>query len=284
MPDLACLNGTIQPLEDTRVSVNDRGFLFGDAVYEVIRTYGGQPFRMTDHLDRLEKSMAAIRIHPDRDRATVEKWIHDVCNQAGYDEAKIYLQVSRGVAPRDHAFPDVSPTVLITVTPIAPLPAEMTENGVAALSTPDIRWARCDVKSVNLLPNVLARQAARDAGAFEALFVDDDGFLLEGATSNVFAVDGGTIVTPPLDPHILPGVSRAYLMELAKEHNIPLAERPIPMDTLATAEELFLTGTTIEILPVNQVDGKPIGNGDPGPITRTLQKVFRPAHAATPQS
>ena len=171
MPDIACLNGTFGPLSEARVPVEDRGYLFGDGVYEVVRTYGGEVFLLNAHLDRLDRSMAEVRIVPDWDRATMEGWIGEAVRRAGYAEAKIYIHVTRGVAPREHTFPAVPPTTLLTVSEIHPLAPGLVAAGVAVVTTEDIRWGRCDVKSLNLLPNVLARQAARDVGAFESFFI-----------------------------------------------------------------------------------------------------------------
>ncbi|MBI5137453.1 MAG: D-amino acid aminotransferase [Nitrospirae bacterium] len=279
MPDIACLNGTITPLNDAKVSVNDRGFLFGDGVYEVIRTYGSRPFRLEAHLDRLYQSLSQVRIVPNWERATLTAWIDAVLARAGHAETKIYVQVTRGVAPRNHPFPPVPPTTLVTATEIHPLPADVVRAGVAAISMPDIRWARCDVKSLNLLPNVLARQAALDAGAFEALFVGD-GVVREGSSSNVFGVIGGALVTPPLGPRLLPGVSRAYLLEVARDLGLTVHERDLSLAELQAADEVFLTGTTIEVLGVTRIDGATIGNGTVGPVTRRLAARFRPAARA----
>jgi D-alanine transaminase len=280
MPDIACLNGTFGPLAEARVPVEDRGYLFGDGVYEVIRTYDGRPFLLPAHLERLARSMAEVRIVPDWDRPTLEGWIAEGVRRAAYPEAKIYVHVTRGVAPRDHVFPAVPPTTLITVTPIHPLPPALLEAGVAVITTEDIRWGRCDVKSLNLLPNVLARQAARDAGAFEAVFVARDGTVAEGAGSNLFVVQDGVLVTPPLGPHILAGTSRAYLMDVAAGLGIETAERPLPARGLAGADEVLLTGTTIEVVGAVRVDGSPVADGRPGPVTRRLAAAFRPRREA----
>jgi len=276
MPDIACLNGTVQPLENARVSVNDRGFLFGDGVYEVVRTYDGAPFRLEEHLDRLLHSLEQIRLIPDWERQTLKGWIAEALERAGYREAKVYVQVTRGAAPRNHPFPAVPPTTLITVTEVHPLAEDLVKNGARAITTPDIRWGRCDIKSLNLLPNVMARQAALDAGAFEALFVTGDGEIREGSSSNVFLVRGGELLTPALGPGLLAGVSRAYLIELIHRVGLKVTEGRLDRDTLDRADEVFLSGTTIEVLPVVTIDGKPVGGGAPGPVTHRLQAAFRP--------
>ena len=274
MPDIACLNGTISPLAEAQVSVNDRGYLFGDGVYEVIRTYNGRPFQMARHLDRLDTSLSQVQIDADWDRTTLTRWIDTVITDSGYTDTKVYVQVTRGVAPRNHPFPHVAPTTLITATEVHPPAEALITNGVRAIRTDDIRWDRCNIKSLNLLPNVLARQAAEETGAFEAIFVGADGTVREGSSSNIFAVSDGTVVTPPLSHRLLAGVSRAYLLEIAAAGGIPTAEKQIAFDELLTADEVFITGTTIEVLGVREIDGKTIGSGRPGPITRQLMAAF----------
>jgi len=276
MPDIACLNGAFMPLGEARVSVEDRGFLFGDGVYEVVRTYGGAPFLLEAHLERLKRSMASIRIQPDWAPGALEGWIEGALEQAAYPEAKLYIQITRGAAPREHTFPDTSPTTLVAVTPIAPLPADKVDAGVAVISVPDIRWGRCDVKSLQLLPNVLARQEAMEAGAFEALLVGPDGHVNEGAGSNLFVVRGGVLTTPALGPRILAGVSRAYVLDLARGLGISTEEAPLTVREVYEAEEVLLSGTTIEVVGVVKVDGRPVGDGRPGPVTRRLMSAFRP--------
>jgi D-alanine transaminase len=280
MPDIAFLNGAFLPLAQARVSVEDRGFLFGDGVYEVIRSYDGAPFLLPAHLDRLERSMAAVRIVPDWNRAALEGWVAEAVERAAYPEAKIYVQVTRGAAPRDHRFPEVPVTTLVAVTPIAPLPAKTQEAGVSVISTPDLRWGRCDVKSLQLLPNVLARQEAAEAGAFEALLVGRDGVVNEGAGSNLFVVAGGSLVTPALGPRILAGVSRAYVLDLARGMGLFTEERDLMLAEVYEAGEVLLSGTTIEVVGVVRVDGRAVGDGRPGPVTRRLAAAFRPGGGA----
>ncbi|MDH4229592.1 MAG: D-amino acid aminotransferase [Nitrospirota bacterium] len=276
MPDIACLNGTFSFLEEARVPVNDRGFLFGDGVYEVIRTYGTRVFRLDAHLERLERSLREVRITVPWNREQMGDWIHQGIARAAYRDSKIYIQVTRGVAPREHAFPKVPPTTLVTVSDIHPLPESLRSDGVAVRSTPDIRWGRCDIKSLNLLPNILARQEALDNGCFEALFVADGGEVREGAGSNLFAVIDGRVVTPQLGTHLLAGVSRACLLEVAGSLNLPVVERPVTMAELLAADEVFLSGTTIEVVPVTRIDGHPVGDGKPGPVTIRLMGAFPP--------
>jgi D-alanine transaminase len=276
VPDVAFLDGTFLPLAKARVSVEDRGFLFGDGVYEVVRTYAGAPFLLPAHLDRLERSMAEVRIAPAWSRVDLEGWIAEAVRRAGYAEAKVYVQVTRGAAPREHRFPEVPVTTLVAVTPIARLPAETQEAGVAVISTPDLRWGRCDVKSLQLLPNVLARQEAAEAGAFEALLTGPDGVVNEGAGSNLFAVVGGALVTPALGPRILAGVSRAYVLDLARGMGLATEERALYLAEVYDADEVLLSGTTIEVVGVVRIDGRTVGDGRPGPVTRRLAGAFRP--------
>lgn len=270
MPDIAFINGRFLPWQDATVSIDDRGFQFGDAVYEVIRTYRGSPFEMSAHLDRLDRSATQLSISQPYTRRQWTQWIHQGLSLAGYQDAKIYIQVTRGVAPREHGFPSESrPTVVMTIRAIHPLSVEMRHTGVTACTCEDLRWGRCDIKSVNLLANVLAREEARKAGVFEALLVRD-GLVMEGAVSNVMAVQGGVLVTAPESPRILSGVTRTVVLQLARREEIVVEERFMSIDSLYQADEVFLTGTTLEVLGVVQIDGKSIGNGRPGPVTQAL--------------
>ncbi|QPD06124.1 MAG: D-alanine aminotransferase [Candidatus Nitrospira kreftii] len=270
MSDVAFINGRFIPWQDATVSIDDRGFQFGDAVYEVIRTYRGVPFQLAAHLARLERSAKALFISQPYSRAQWMQWISQGLSLAGYQEAKIYIQITRGVAPREHTFPSEScPTVAMTIKELHSLPTEMRQTGVTACTCEDLRWGRCDIKSVNLLANVLAREEARKARVFEAIFMRD-GLVMEGALSNVMVVQDGVVMTAPEGPRILSGVTRTVVLDLAKKEEIPVEERSISLDALYSADEVFLTGTTLEVLGVVQIDGKTIGSGQPGPITRTL--------------
>lgn len=270
MPDIAFINGRFLPWQDATVSIDDRGFQFGDAVYEVIRTYRGAPFEVGAHLDRLDRSATELSIPQPYTRRQWMQWIQHGLSLAGYQDAKIYVQLTRGVAPRDHTFPSESrPTAVMTIRALHPLSPETRRNGVTACTCEDLRWGRCDIKSVNLLANVLAREEARKAGVFEAILVRD-GFVMEGAVSNVMAVQGGVIITAPESPRILSGVTRTVVLQLAREEEVVVDERFLSIDSLYQADEVFLTGTTLEVLGVVQIDGKPIGSGRPGPITQAL--------------
>jgi D-alanine transaminase len=275
MPNIAFVNGKWSPLSAAKVSVEDRGFQFGDGVYELIRTYQGEIFHIEEHLSRLEASAKEIEITLPYTTAQLEKIIRLGCRKSGYADAKIYIQVTRGAAPRVHSFPKkVKPTVVMTFRAFEPLPSKLREEGVAVISTPDIRWARCNVKSLNLLPNVIGREQALRAGAFEAIFIRD-GKITEGAGSNLFAVIGKKIITPPAGPYILSGITREVVLQIGTERGMEMVERELKRSQLDSADELFLTGTTVEVLPVVRLDGKPIGTGQPGEKTLFLYRAFQ---------
>lgn len=270
------LNGTYLDHTQATIPVDDRGFLFADGVYEVVRIYGGRPFMMEPHLRRLRAGLAALRIGDaivDHLAAVAERLIRD--NDVGGD-GTVYIQVTRGVAPRRHAFPDpaVEPSAYVIARPFRQYPDEYFDAGVAAIAVPDTRWTRCDIKSIALLPNVLANQQAHDVGAFEALFIKD-GVLIEGSHSNLFGVLDGTLMTYPSCNYILSGITRALVLDMAGELDIPVALTPIPWDRIDDVEELFLSGTTTEVMPLSRVDDRVIGNGGRGPITTRLQQAYR---------
>ena len=270
MPDIAFINGRFLPWEEATISIDDRGFQFGDAVYEVIRTYRGAPFELTAHLARLDRSARELSLPQPYTNVQWTRWIQQGLSLAGYEDAKVYIQLTRGVAPREHSFPsDILPTVVMTIRKFHPLAPELRRAGVSACTREDLRWGRCDIKSVNLLANVLAREEGKKAGVFETILVRD-GFVMEGALSNVMAVQDEVIITAPEGPRILSGVTRTVVLELAKKDDIVVEERFIPVDLLYRADEVFLTGTTLEVLGVVQIDGKTIGSGRPGPITKAL--------------
>lgn len=270
MPDIAFINGRFIPWHEATVSIEDRGFQFGDGVYEVIRTYHGRPFELDAHLNRLDRSARELSLAQPYSRVQWTEWIQQGVRAAEYAEAKVYIQVTRGVAARDHAFPtSVSPTVVMTIRELLPFPTKTRETGVIAKTCEDLRWGRCDIKSVNLLANVLAREEAKQAGVFEAILVKED-LVTEGSVSNVMAVQAGTIVTAPEGPRILSGVTRTVVLELAKAAGIPVREQFMSVKTLYLADEVFLTGTTVEVLAVVQVDGRTIGPGYPGPVAKAL--------------
>jgi D-alanine transaminase len=275
MPNIAFLNGRFMPLQDAQVSVEDRGYQFADGVYEVIRTYGGAPFQEAAHLQRLERSAAAIGLAMP---FPVQRWhehIVEGLRLAGFPECKVYLQVTRGVAPRDHAFPAATPpTAVMTIREMHPLDPDLRTRGVGVIVTDDLRWGRCDIKSINLLPNVMARQRAREADAFEVIFTRD-GWVTEGAVSNVMFVQDGVLLTPREGERILSGITRTVVLCLARKGGIPVEERNVSLKELRAAQEIFLTGTTVEVLPVVRCDGLPVGSGKPGEVTSRVYNLFR---------
>lgn len=279
MPSLACLDGVILPPEEARVPANDRGYLFGDAVYEVCRIYQGRCWLEDEHNARLRRSLREMRIGPiDFDRLT--RRVHDTISRSAIEEGTVYIQISRGVAPRKHAFPEppVEPVELILVRPYDDTEtAQLRMSGVPVISHPDWRWRRCDVKSTNLLGNVLALQSAQESGGYEAVLVEPGGTVTEATHSSLLWVRGGRLQATPEGPGILPGTTRHAIIRLAREEGIPFGEVAITLDALKSADEVFLTGTTIEVLPIISIDGQPISHGRPGLITERLQRAFRGA-------
>jgi len=274
VPDVAFINGAFVPLAEAKVSIEDRGFQFGDGVYEVIRTYKGRPFALEAHLARLNRSASALDLRQPYSSAEWTDLVLKGITRAAYPEAKIYIQVTRGVAPREHAYlPEATPTVVMTIREFHPVDRSIQATGVEAITLEDIRWGRCDIKSVNLLANVLARQQVKQARVFEAILVRE-GLITEGAVSNVMVVQGGTVVTPPEGPRILSGVTRAVVLNLALSEGLPIQERFVSQSDLYAADEVFLTGTTVEVLPVVRIDRKVIGSGRPGPIAQRLAGCF----------
>lgn len=273
---IAYLNGSFLPLEDARVSVMDRGFLFGDGVYEVIPVYGGRLFRLAHHLQRLQNSLDGVRIGnpltPQQWRELLEELVR---RNTGLDQA-VYLQVTRGVAPkRDHAFPQaVSPTVFAMSNPLPAPRDSAAEQGVEAVTLPDIRWQHCDIKAITLLANVMLRQQAVEADTAEAILLRD-GYAVEGAASNIFIMHNGVLVTPPKGPALLPGITRDLLIELAAASGLPYREAAISETQLRTADEIWLTSSTREISPVVRLDAAIVGTGSPGPGWRQMIRLFQ---------
>ncbi len=269
-------NGHFMPKERVSISPDDRGFLFADGAYEVIRSYDGRLFRLDDHLVRLDRSLRELHItgpdvHSFGDIA--EELIR--ANHLEQGDASLYIQVTRGAAPRRHTFPDegISPTVYAYAAPLRPY-LERWERGVKAILVPDIRGSRCDIKSVALLPNVLASQRAAERGAYEAIFLRD-GAVTEGSHTNVCAVRDGRLVTYPCTHHILSGITRRVVLELCGQLDIPIEESPVLETHLGAVDELLLLGTVTGVMPVVEVDCWQVGDGVPGPVTRRLQRAFR---------
>ena len=275
MPDVGFLNGTFMGLQEVRISPDDRGYQFGDGVYEVLMAYGGIPCLLQDHLSRLECSARGIRLPLPYTPGEWERDIVQGVKQSGYPNCKVYIQVTRGVMPRDHLFPNqCHPTVFMSFREMAPLDEALRKKGIKVITVPDLRWGRCDIKSLNLLPNVLSKQQAKEAGAFEAIFVRD-GVVTEGTTSNVMMVRHEVIHTPEPNHWILGGVTRKILIDLAKKEGLSVCERTIGGKELFDADEIFLAGTTIEVMPVVGIDDKAVGTGQPGPITQKLSACYQ---------
>ena len=274
MPDIGYLNGQFSPLEEIAISPDDRGFLFGDGIYEVIRAYHGVPAFWEEHLTRLLRSAKEIQLPFHIEPMDFHRLLLTGLQKSGYVEGKIYIQLTRGVAPRDHSFPvNAEPTVFLSFREMRALPIEMTRQGVKVITVPDIRWNRCDVKRLNLLPNVLARQQAQEAKVFEAIFVRD-GLVIEGATSNIFIVKDGQLRTPERNRFVLSGVTQQQVINLAQEQGQDVQFDRITLNALSEADEVFLVGTTIDVLPVVNIDGQAVHNGTPGPVTSSLQQGF----------
>ena len=266
------LNGQYLPLCDAKISVMDRGFLFGDGIYEVIPSYSGKLFHFQEHMKRLENSLSSVRITNPHNRS---QWLEILTPLLDADlDQSVYLQITRGVAPtRDHAFPEnITPTVFAMSSTIAPFAG--LDSGVKAISVDDSRWELCNVKATTLLANILLRQQAVEKGCAEAILVKD-GYVTEGAASNIFAVIDGILITPPQSSEILPGITRDVILELAEQNDIPYSEDIISLDALKTADEIWLTSSTREIVPVVQLDDDIIANGKPGPIWFTMNQLFQ---------
>src|SRR6266542_3966348 len=276
------LNGEFLALEDARVSVLDRGFIYGDGVYEVIPVYGRQPFRMPHHLRRLQYSLDGIRLGNPHTEAQWETLVRELIVKQPFIDQALYLQITRGVAKRDHAFPPgVPPTIFMMSNPF-PFPTrDQIEHGVAVVTAEDNRWHRCDLKTISLLGNVLMRQLAADAGAVETVMFRD-GYLTEASASNVLVVIGGTIVAPPKDNLILPGITYDAAFEFAREAGLAFDVRPVTKEQALAASEMWLTASTKEVLAVTTLDGRPFAGGEPGAVFRNVYDLFQQRKAALP--
>ncbi|MEP7182873.1 MAG: D-amino acid aminotransferase [Betaproteobacteria bacterium] len=269
------LNGQYLPLEDAKISVLDRGFIYGDGVYELVPVYRRQPFRMAQHLARLQRSLDGIRLANPHGNAEWASIIGTLVAKQPFDNQAVYFQVTRGVAKRDHAFPqDVAPTVFMMSNPLPTPTAEQFAKGVSVVTAEDNRWRRCDLKTISLVGNVLMRQLAADASAIETVMFRD-GFLTEASASNVLTVIGGRIVAPPKDSMILPGITYGAVEEFAHAAGLPFEIRPVARDEAFAAAEWWLTSSTKEVLAVTTVDGKPFAGGAPGPMFRKMYALFQ---------
>ncbi len=267
------LNGELIPHSEARISVEDRGFNFADGIYEVLRIVGGHAFRADAHLDRLEASARAVEIDVPLGREGVLEAMLQVAAANEIDEGYVYLQLTRGAAPRGHAFPEwTRPTLLMLARPFAGRSDEERDHGVSVITAPDLRWGYCEVKTIGLLPNVLAYQHARSEGCYEALFVRD-GVVTEGTLTSAFCVRAGIAYTHPID-NILPSISRKYCIEALRAEKVEVNEAAVPLEDWRSADEIFLTGTTTEVLSVVRVDGEAVSDGKPGKVTRQAMGLY----------
>jgi D-alanine transaminase len=272
----AYLNGQYLPLAEARISPLDRGFLFGDGAYEVIPVYSRRPFRIDEHLRRLQHTLDGIRLANPHGAAEWRERIDRVVADAQSEDQSVYIQVTRGAdSKRDHAFPQgVPPTVFIFSAPLVTTADAVRETGIAAVTALDNRWLRCDLKTVALLANVLLRQQAIDAGCVETLMLRE-GYLTEGAASNIFVVKDGVLLAPPKDHRMLPGITYDIVLELAARHGMPHTVREIAEAELRVADEIWMTSSTKEVLPITTLDGRPVGQGRPGPAARRMYAWYR---------
>jgi D-alanine transaminase len=275
MSEIVYLNGDFMPLGEARIPVLDRGFIFGDGVYEVIPVYSKNPFRLPEHIARFRRSHEAIRLTNPFADAEWTRLVNDLVARNAGDDQSVYLQVTRGVAKRDHAFPEnATPTVFGMSSPLSTPSQDAVENGVSAITATDFRWLKCDVKSTSLLGNCLLRQAAADADALEVVMFRD-GHLTEGSSSNVFVVKNGTIMGPAKDNLVLPGITYDVVVELAQHHGLPCKIGQVAEQTVREADEIWVTSSTKEVLAVTRLDGRAVGDGKPGPVFRRMHQLYQ---------
>jgi D-alanine transaminase len=269
------LNGSFIPIEDARISVLDRGFIFGDGVYEVIPVYSHIPFRLAEHLRRLQKSLDGIQLKNPYTDVEWTKLLEQIVAGNEGDDQSLYLHITRGVAPRNHAFPKgVLPTVFIMSSPSVATPKELIVTGISAITANDNRWSRCDIKAISLLPNVLLRQMASDSNAIETLLLRD-GFLSEGAASNIFTVKNKLLLVPPKSNLMLPGITYDVVLEIANKYQMPYEIREISENDLRSSDEILLTSSTKEIMSITLLDGKKVGSGKPGEVFSQLYQHYQ---------
>ena len=269
------LNGEFMPIEQARIPVLDRGFIFGDGVYEVIPVYSRHPFRLVEHLRRLQDSLNSIKLVNPHEDQTWMRLIKRLVELNDPQDQSLYMHITRGPAKRDHAFPQViNPTVFLMSNPLTTPPLQQVREGVCAITAVDNRWLRCDIKAIALLPNVLLRQEAVEAGCVEAVLLRD-GFMTEGAASNIFVVADGVMLAPPKNHRMLPGITYDVVLELARTNGIRHEIREIPESELRGAQEVWLTSSTKEVLAITRLDDTPVGNGKPGPIFARLYALYQ---------
>ncbi|MDD4928517.1 MAG: D-amino acid aminotransferase [Gallionella sp.] len=271
------LNGQYMPVEHAKVSVLDRGFIFGDGVYEVIPVYSRRAFRLEEHLLRLQHSLDGIRLPNPHSIAGWTDIVTELIARHEPEDQYLYLHITRGVARRDHPFPDpaVPPTVFVMSSPLLPPAQQLLDDGVCAITAQDNRWLRCDIKAISLLPNVLLRQMAVDAGCSETVLIRDNEFMTEGSASNIFVVKDGMLLAPPKDHLMLPGITYDVILEIAAAHSIPYQVRKIGVAELFTADELFLSSSTREVQAITHLDGNPVGGARPGPVYQKIYALYQ---------
>lgn len=274
---IAYLNGQYLPLEECKIPVLDRGFIFGDAIYELLPVYAKKPFYLESHLRRLYRSLQQTDIENPYNE---EEWvliINTLIEKSGLNDLYVYIQVTRGVAPRDHAFPpDTPPTVFAMIGAWPKQDSKFYREGLTAITVEDMRWGRCDIKVTSLLANVMKKQQAVESSAHEAIFIRD-GKILEGSATNVFVVKDGKVWTAPTNHMILPGISRDVVVQLMSENNIPFEETAPSEEQIKTADEVWITSSTKECMPVTTLNGQPVGNGQPGPLWKQVFDLFQTA-------
>jgi D-alanine transaminase len=269
------LNGNFLPIEEAKVPVLDRGFIFGDGVYELVPVYSRVPFRLDEHLARLERSLAETRIRNPYTRMQWRELIYRLVDAQSFDDQGVYFQVTRGVAKRDHAFPrEVEPTVFMMANPLVTPPRELVHKGGAAVTAQDNRWLRCDIKSISLIGNCLLRQLSAEAGAVETILFRE-GKLTEASSSNVFVVKRGVILSPPKSGLILPGITYDVVVELARANGLPLELRDVTEPEVRDADEIWVSSSSKEVLPVVSLDGAPVGGGRPGPLFGRMYQLYQ---------
>lgn len=267
------LNGKIISSSDPVLPIDERGHQFGDGVYEYIRVYNGRPFMMDEHMNRFFKSAEAIKLNLNHTPDEIKNITADLIGRSGLDDCDVYMQATRGIAPRNHLFPNVPASISMTVKPFRAMDETLRENGASVKLLPDERWQNCWIKTLNLLPNLLAKQEAFEAGAFEAVLVRD-GVVTEGSSSNIFLVKEGVLITPPATKHILHGITRIAVLDIASELGISVEEEEFAPEAILEADEVFLTSTGIEIVPVTSADETKIGTGKPGAVTEKIYEAF----------
>jgi D-alanine transaminase len=272
---LVYLNGEYLPLNEAKVSVLDRGFIFGDGVYEVIPAYGGKALRFEHHMQRLQNSLDAVRITNPLSNSQWQEVLNKLITETGSQDQYLYFHITRGVASRDHKFPEeTKPTVFVMSSILQPVEPELLETGISAVTLDDIRWQYCNIKAIALLPNILLRQQAVDQDAMEAILIRD-GDMTEGAASNIFIVSNGVIKTPPKGEKLLPGITRDLVVELAKTHDMAIEEVSISEKEFLCADEIWLTSSTKEILPITQINGQRVADGKPGAVWRDMYDKYQ---------